>query len=109
VRYHFKTPSKNLFAELKWETFPERVIYQTALVMYNIVNKICPDYLKYHTTYTSEICNRDTISNNSVQLYITKPNCEFFRKSYGIWNMETASSWLILHLCVCSLYFYVEV
>ena len=81
---------KNLFAELKWQTFPERVTYQTALVMYNIVNKICPDYLKYHTTYTSEICNRDTISYNSVQLYITKPNCEFF--SQVIWNMEYGNS-----------------
>jgi len=50
-------------------------------VYYNIVNKICPDYLKHHTTYTSEICNRDTRSNSSVQLYIAKPNCEFFRKS----------------------------
>ena len=74
----FKTPPKEHFAKPKWQTSPERVIYQKAIVIYKKINKICPDYLKYHITYTSEICNRDTRSNNSVKLYIPKPTCEFF-------------------------------
>ena len=78
--------------------------------------------LKHYNTYTSEICNRDTRPNNSVQLYIPKS----FRKSFMysgtvIWNslplfVKNASSvnsfkshflkwkWLILHLCVFCLY-----
>ena len=32
--------------ELNWQTFPERVTYQKAILMYRIINNICPDYLK---------------------------------------------------------------
>ena len=40
------TPSSELFKELNWQTFPERVTYQKAILMYRIINNICPDYLK---------------------------------------------------------------
>ena len=35
-----------LFKELNWQTFPKKVTYQKAIVMYRIINNICPDYLK---------------------------------------------------------------
>ena len=38
------TPSSELFKELSWQTFPERVTYQKAILMYSIINNICPDY-----------------------------------------------------------------
>ena len=37
------TPSSELFKELDWQTFPERVTYQQAILMYRIINNICPD------------------------------------------------------------------
>jgi len=40
----FCTPSSELFKELNWQTFPERVTYQKAIIMYRITNNICPDY-----------------------------------------------------------------
>ena len=40
------TPSSELFKELNWQTFPERIIYQKAILMYRIINNICRDYLK---------------------------------------------------------------
>ena len=40
------TPSSELFKELNWQTFPERVTYQKAILMYRIINNISPDYLK---------------------------------------------------------------
>ena len=76
------TPSSELFKEPNWQTFPERVTYQKTILMYRIINNICPDYLKNYVSYTSEISCRDTISTNCNQLYTPKPNCELFRKSF---------------------------
>jgi len=38
------TPSSELFKELNWQTFLERVTCQKAIFMYRIINNICPDY-----------------------------------------------------------------
>ena len=38
------TPSSELFKELNWQTFPVRVTYQKAILMYRIITNICPDY-----------------------------------------------------------------
>ena len=64
------------------QTFPERVTYQTTILMYRISNNMCPDYLKNYVSYTSDISCRYTRSTNCNQLYTTKPNCELFRKSF---------------------------
>ena len=85
------TPSSELFKELNWQTFPERVTYQKAILMYKKINNICPDYLKNYISYTYDISCRDTRSTNCNQLYTPKPNCELFRKSFmysgaAIWN-----------------------
>lgn len=87
----FNTSSEFLFSELKWQSFPERVTYQKAIMMYKIINKICPDYLLNHITLTSEISTRHTRSHDTYQLYVPKPNCELFRRSFMysgavIWN-----------------------
>ena len=71
----FYTLSSELFKELNWQTFPERVTYQKAFLKCRIINNICPD----------------TRSTNCNQLYTPKPNCELFRKSFmnsgaDIWN-----------------------
>ena len=86
----FYTPSSELFKELNWPTFPERVTYQKAILMYRIINNICPD-LKHYVSYPSDISCRNTRSTNCNQLYTPKPNCELFRKSFmysgaAIWN-----------------------
>ena len=41
------TPS----SELNWQTFSERVTYQKAILMYRIINNICPDYLKKNMSH----------------------------------------------------------
>ena len=40
----FYTPSSELLKKLNWKTFPEKVTYQKAILMYRIINNICPDY-----------------------------------------------------------------
>ena len=56
----FYTPSSELFKEFYWQTFPERVTYQKAILMYIIISNICPDYLKNYVSYTSDVSCRDT-------------------------------------------------
>ena len=87
----FYTPSSELFKELNWQTFPERVTYQKAFLMYRIINNVFPDYLNNFVSYTSDVSCRDTRSTNCNQLYTPTPNCELFRKSFMysgpvIWN-----------------------
>jgi len=36
--------TSELFKELNWQTFQESVTYQTAILMYRIINNLCPDY-----------------------------------------------------------------
>ena len=38
-------PSADLFKELKWMTFPERVLFQKAILMFKIFNGFSPAYL----------------------------------------------------------------
>ena len=65
----FYTASSELFKELNWQTFPERVTYQKAILMYRIINNMCPDYLKkIHVPYTSDV------SSNYIRQNITA-NC----------------------------------
>ena len=50
------TPSEQMFSELKWLPFPERVKYHTRVMMYKILNNMAPEYLRqlFH------ICSRNT-------------------------------------------------
>ena len=84
-------PSVHLFRELNWLTFPERVMYQKALLIYKIFNDMCPDYLRDLFTLTSNVHDRTLRSSSEFQLYSPKPRTEFFRKSFvssgtNIWN-----------------------
>ena len=109
LRLWFYTPSSELFKELNWQTLPERVKYQKAILMYRIINNICPDYLKNYVSYTSDILCRDTRSTNCNQLYTSKPNCELFRKSFvysgaAIWNSLPLQVKMQLRLTLLNVY-----
>ena len=40
----FDSPSYEMFAELKWMKFPERIKYQKAITMYKISHNLAPKY-----------------------------------------------------------------
>ena len=40
------TPSEQMFSELNWLSFPERVRYHTCVMMYKIFNNMAPEYLR---------------------------------------------------------------
>ena len=83
--------SEDMFAELHWMKFPDRVDYQKAIIMYKILNNHTPSYLKEYFTFTSEVHHRSLRSTTENLLYIPKPNLEIFRNSLSysgsrIWN-----------------------
>ena len=75
------TPSADMFTELSWMTFPNRVKFQKSIIMYNILNNLSPSYLLDNFTLTSEVNQRSLRSTTENSLYIRKPNIELFRKS----------------------------
>ena len=80
-----------MFSELHWMTFPDRVDYQKAILMYKIAHNLKPSYLSDLFQFTSEIHSRTLRSTSENFLYVPKPKIEVYRNtlSYSgskIWN-----------------------
>lgn len=85
------TPSAELFAQLNWMTFPERVDYQKAVLMYKTMHGLTPPYLHSLFQFTSEIHTRSLRSTSEDLLYIPKPKLEIYRNTIAysgskLWN-----------------------
>ena len=85
------TPSSILFRELNWMPFPDRVVFQKAVLIFKILNGLAPAYLNDIFIPTSNVHNRNLRSASECQFYSPRPNTEFFRKSFSysgsvIWN-----------------------
>ena len=61
-------PSETMFTQLKWMTFPERVVYHKAIQMYKTVCGDAPDYVRNDFVFTSEIHSRLLRSSSIFQL-----------------------------------------
>ena len=85
------TPSIYMFNKLGWMSVYQRVIYQKYLIMYNIVNNICPKYLSRIICFRSEgIYNLR--SSDKCTLTVPFPRKELFKKSLQysgahLWNI----------------------
>ena len=75
------TRSEDMFTELNWMTFPNRVKFQKSVLMYKIFNNHSPSYLLDNFTLTSEVYQKSLRSTTENSLYVPKPNIELFRKS----------------------------
>ena len=53
-----ETPSVDVFAELNWLTFPDRVKFQKYVLMFKIFNNLSPSYIQDHFTLTSDVYQR---------------------------------------------------
>ena len=88
----FDSPSAELFAELKWMEFPERVKYQKAIIMYKISHNLAPKYLQDLFQQTADIHDRALRSTFDNLLYVPKPNLEQFRNSLSYSGSKTWNS-----------------
>lgn len=61
-------------------TFPDRIAYKKAILVYKSLNNMCPEYLNSKFQYTQTIgCQLRSRENN--ELEVPKPRIEFYRKS----------------------------
>ena len=77
----FDAPSAELFAELNWLIFPERVKFQNAIMMFKSMNNLAPPYIGQLFQHTTEIHSHSLRSTAEDLLYVPKPKCETFRNS----------------------------
>ena len=87
----YNSPSEELFKELRWMTFQERIKYKKAILVYKSLNNVCPEYLQTKFTHlqTNSCQTLRSVENN--ELTVPTPRLEFYRKSlcYSgpiIWN-----------------------
>ena len=78
----FYTPSCMIFSELKWMTFPKRVLYQKAIQMFKTIRGNVPQYLRTSFTFATDIHARLLRSSSSFQLYTPKPHLEIYRNIF---------------------------
>ena len=71
-----------MLTQLKWMTFPKRVVYHKAIQLYKTVCGEAPDYVKKYFVFTSEIHSRLLRSSSNCHLYTPRPNTELFRNSF---------------------------
>ena len=90
------SPSSELFQQLGWVRFDERVQYRKCILMFKSFNNLAPTYLTNKFAYTNDIHNLDLRSVTNQNLYAPKPKLEIYRKSLAysgpkIWNTLPAS------------------
>ena len=71
--------------------FPERVMYQKAILMYKIMHDLTPPYRVNIFKLSKEVRDRTLLSTSENLLHVPKPNIEFYRNSLAysgskIWN-----------------------
>ena len=87
----FNTPSCMMFSELKWMTFPERVLYQKAIQMFQTIRENAPEYIRTSFTFAIDIHAILLHPSSSFQLYTPKPHFVIYRNTFvfsgsSIWN-----------------------
>jgi len=80
-----------MFSDLKWVSFPERVIHIKAIQMFKTIRGDAPEYLRSAFTVTSDIHARLLRSSSNSQLYTPKPHLEIYRNTFvcsgsSVWN-----------------------
>ncbi len=90
----FLTPSQELFRDLNWITFKDRVSFHKLILVYKILNNKTPEYLKPLCIPCSETNNRNLRSVTNNNLTVIRPNTSLMKKSFAfssstLWNKLT--------------------
>ena len=91
LKVDLMTPSTQMFSELKWLPFPERVKYHTHIMMYKILNNMAPDYLRQLFHNVSETHERALRSADNELLTLPLYRTTYYEKSFTVtgareWN-----------------------
>ena len=86
-----RTPSAELFQELKWLSFSDQCKYHCAVLIYKIMNNKAPSYLADIVTFSdNKTYQLRSVSNKDLVLQIT-PRTKYMATSFtnyskNIWN-----------------------
>ena len=85
------TPSEEVFKDLQWLPFPNRLQYHTCLLAYKALNGLAPEYLSNLFTKTSEVHSRSLRSGYNYELRVPFARINYFTKSFSVkgvnrWN-----------------------
>ena len=78
------TPSEEMFKDLQWLSFPDRLHYHTCLLVYKALNGLAPKYLSNLLTKTSEIHSRSLRSGDNDELRVPFARTNYFAKSFSV-------------------------
>ena len=87
----FMTPSKQMFQELGWLTFTNRVEYHICVMVFKSLNGQAPDYLSSLLKKSSETNTRNLRSNEQEFLKVPFARTAYYEKSFSVtgpklWN-----------------------
>ena len=75
------TPSSELFQQLGWMRFDERVNYKKSILMYKSLHNLAPCYMSNKLIYSHDIHNLDLKTTINQTLHISKLKLEIYRNS----------------------------
>ena len=85
-----RTPSKDLFTQLKWLSFGNRCNYHTALLIYKSLNNLTPKYIKdiisfsKKSSYNLKYATRHDITSSRYKTSFKKNALSY--ASMEVWN-----------------------
>lgn len=87
----FMTPSRTMFAELNWLTFPKRIEYHTCVMIYKAQNDLAPEYISNLFTKISDVHDRNLRCVNNDLLRVPKSRTSYYENSFTVsgaklWN-----------------------
>ena len=85
------TPSKEMFRELGWLTFTNRVEYHICIMVFKSLNGQAPEYLSSLLTKSSETNTRNLRSSEQEILKVPFARTAYYKKSFSVtgpklWN-----------------------
>ena len=91
LKADFMTPSEQLFKELNWLPFPNRVQYHTCLTVYKKISGQAPEYISSLFTYVSDHHERQTRSTTLALLHVPRSHSTNFDRAFSVqgpklWN-----------------------
>ena len=91
----FMTPSENIFKELNWLTFSNRVTFHICIIMCKTFNSLAPTYLTELFTPTSNIHDRGLRSIENETLRVPFVRTKYYENSFTV---SGAKQWNLLPL-----------
>ena len=87
----FLTPTRELFENLNWLSFCDRISYNKLVLVYKILHDKTPSYLKKLCIPSSEVHTRNLRSVSSNNLAVIRPNTNIMKNSFAyssaiLWN-----------------------